>query len=284
MKSLYSCGPLLVGFLALGCLQLRADEYDVLLSVGGGQSSYQETIRFGRLPATKSDWDAPFGSIAGEWLARWDNRLAMHVSGDYWASGTDSETWKNGGLVVQRNDMQLDGFDLLWELGVTAMDDKRTQVIPFAGVGYSFQQFERSKFDVLAADPEEDVGRVDEDFSLGYGTGGVLVTTTLSEGLEARLLGRYGHVFFYEAENSIEELGRIEGDGGYLVDFSLGLFWSYSEKQALGVHVEYGLQNLDGATEPRIFETDAGPVDGLVQLPDNELERVTVQVAWKTDI
>jgi hypothetical protein len=239
---------------------------------------YEETASTG---AFRSDWDGSYGEIGGGWRYESKKGILGVVDLAFWGSAEDTETWRVENQVVQRNDLEMDGYRFEGLVGKGWEKPNQYEVDGFVGLGFSGVDFYRSNFSGPIVETQGSLGSVGEQYFLASilvaGDGSV----PISDAWDFVARGKVGFVFFNEADNDV--FGIIEGDGGITFKGSAGVNWKIRETQNLGLYLIYELQDLDGSQEQRTFVTEEGPVPGVVEWPDNELIRFGAEVVWALD-
>jgi hypothetical protein len=241
-----------------------------------GSVSYQEEVSI--LPAD-SDWDAAYAAAGGRMLVLGTGGFQARGSLGLWGSGEDTESWTEEGAVVQENDLQAWGLDVLGELGWTFRPGKGNTLVPLLGLGYRHTGYERSGFRFFPPEePSGNQGSVDEDVDLSFLQAGLEGRRELGAKLAVVGYAAAGYIGSYTVDNSV--YGDIEGEGGLLLTLRAGLSWRASPDVEFSAAVRYDFQQVDAERDTFYGVDESGePVSGQVELPENELERLGVEVS-----
>lgn len=251
---------------------------DLSLRGGVGQVDYRESVR---IAPTRSAWDADYAGFSFSATIRPVGSLVLRGEGSLGTSSRETETWTDSGDVVQRNQLELSAFDLLgeagWELG-----SSRFSIRPLAGLGLRSHAYRRSRF-VLADAPEVRLsGTVTEDVSvLSLHAGfAMALEPDRAAGRPFGFSGsvRVGWPAYSSADNSL--FGEIDGEGGLLADADLMLLWQAAPMHRFGLGLRYDYQQLDGDIKAIPAGRRGFAEDGLLEWPDNRLERVLFIAEW----
>lgn len=248
------------------------------LWAGGGFVEYEESAM---IDSVNSDWDGSYGEIGGRWRHDFRKGSIGVLDLAFWSSTKKTETWRYGSEVVQRNDLEVNGFQMEGYLGKGWAKPDHYQGSGLVGLGFWSQDFARTNFSGPIADRQGSSANVGEQYTVvsfllaGHGS------MPISDAWDFVARGKSGFIFFNEADNDL--FGFIEGSGGITLKGSAGVNWKFRESQNLGVLLTYELQDLDGDMEQRTFITEEGPVAGVVEWPDNELTRFGVEVIWAAE-
>ena len=245
------------------------------LWAGGGSVEYEESAM---IDSFNSNWDGSYGEIGGRWRHDFRKEIIGVLDLAFWSSTKETETWRYGSEVVQRNDLEVNGFQMEGYIGTGWAKPDHYQGSGLVGLGFWSQDFVRTNFRGPIADRQGSSANVGEQYTvvsfLLAGDGSI----PMADAWDFVARGKLGFVFFNEADNDL--FGVIEGSGGITLKGSAGVNWKFRESQNLGVLLTYELQDLDGDMEQRTFITEEGPIAGVVEWPDNELTRLGVEVIW----
>jgi len=254
---------------------------DLTFRLEAGSISYEENLTIFPID---SDWDAAMALLG----VNWEPVLAPHFSvildGATWGSTEETEEWTEDSRLRQRNDLFAGGLDLFLGFGFPFGVGTPYRIKPYAGFGYSYQSFERSDFVLYGpgGSIERDPGSVEEEFFLVSVAAGVTAEAEITESWTLVTDARFTHVVDYDADNS--DLGDVNGDGGDVVDLGAGVRWRWKPGRDIYAGLRAISQDLEGDTEIRLFEEGGSIVPGTVELPDNELVRITGVLALRLEI
>jgi hypothetical protein len=253
------------------------------LFAGVGRLDYEETVS---LEPVRSDWNATVLTVGGRWLYVNPAGYKLRVISSVWRTGDDTETWADDSGLRQRNDLAVRGFDGAGDFGLDLRPpgaSGQTLFTLWGGLGYRWQEFERSSFFT----PNETSGlenvTVDESYDIAYGRLALEASGPLSErwSWSGEILG--GAVFYNKADNAL--LGSIEGDGGFMAAAGAHVWHQPRARHRVGAGIRYDLQDLDGGDRTRFFTLEDGRVvPEVVEWPDNELSRILVDLQWMVEL
>lgn len=252
-------------------------ETHLALHLRGGAVSYEERVSI--LPVD-SEWDARFVEVGGALRLQPARGASLRFRGALWRSGSDTETWAEDNEPVQRNDLEVTGWDLGVDVGARLKPADGTEIAPWIGLGVRGQRFEREAFAFLDEEGAGDPGLVTEDVRVPYAALSVDASQRLSRKVSLVVEALAGFVFNNQADNSL--FGSIDGGGGTLVEAGAYLKWRISDTGEMLAGARYARQDLDGGTEARMFQApDGSIVTGVVEWPDNTLEQKSLEVRWQ---
>jgi hypothetical protein len=116
------------------------------------------------------------------------------IIGGFWHSSDAEEQWRIVGLLGQRNDMEVYGLDWLAEVGYDLDLQEEVSITSFIGLGYRFQEFSRSNFDLFRVE-SEDVGRINETFDIFLVQAALEMENRLSATSLLQIWADLGHIF-----------------------------------------------------------------------------------------
>jgi hypothetical protein len=242
-----------------------------------GKVSYEEDVS---IRPVDSEWEASYIGLSGHAQVQYPQGLVLRGRMGAWGSGEDTEKWSEEGTLVQRNDMDIWGLEVGGDIGVAIHPSAKVRVMPFAGLGYRAQRFERSRFEFIPPDPaQSEIGRVTEDFDILFIRVGAELEVQASDKLGFYLRGSVGEALTYEADNSAFD-EEISGDGGRIVQAAAGITYRLNRQQRIGAGIRYDMQDMEGDVELIQFQD----LLAQLELPDNELERVAAEVTWQIDL
>lgn len=253
---------------------------ELSLFAGIGRVTYQESVS---LDPVDSDWDAAALTIGGAWTYANPSGYLLRGTLSGWWTGSETEVWTGGGSVLQRNDLELYGGELGGDFGIHLHRDEAWTVRLWGGLGYAWQEFERSAFDTPQGNDVLGGRSVGESYDVVYVRLALDADAVLSTRWRwsGQVLG--GPVFFNEAENEL--LGTIEGDGGLILSASTFLWYQPWTRSRVGVGVMALYQELDGAASELYTRLEDGSVvRNAVEWPDNELTQLSAEVRWAMDL
>jgi hypothetical protein len=240
-----------------------------------GLVDYQENVS---IEPTVSSWRSGFVGLDATVHYRKD-RLRANVSGGLWRSSDAEEQWRIVGLLGQRNDMEVYGLDWLAEVGYDLDLQEEVSITSFIGLGYRFQEFSRSNFDLFRVESEY-VGRINESFDIFLVQAALEMENRLSATSLLQLRADLGHIFSNGAINTAIP-GSLDGDGGFIFRASCQWTLQIKPNQSFLLGVYYDHQENLGTVAVR--STSAGE-DYIVEWPDNDLERMGIRVAFGIDL
>ena len=249
---------------------------------GVGRVDYEERVS---IDSIRSDWDGTALNLGGRWMVPNPAGYKLRFITSVWRTGDETEEWTSGGRLLQRNDMELQGFEGAGDFGLDLLPASRgtTVATVWGGVGYRRQEFERSGFFTPDETSALESVTVDETFDIAYGRVAVEVQAEISERWlwSGEVMG--GGVFYNKAENQL--LGSIEGGGGWTGSADARLWYRPGGRHRLGAGVGYARQELEGGTRTRFFSLEDGQVSpDVVEWPDNTLSRLLVDLQWAVDL
>lgn len=249
------------------------------LRVGVGEVSYEEHVS---LDPIDSSFDAPTVTLAGEWHYVHPRGYRTKVQFGGWLSDEDTETWREAGDLIQRNSLEVLDVELRGHWGLDLLRNTPARTTAWIGLGMRSTSFERSEFEVIGRDLQEDFGTVDEDFLVVYVDGRLDGAWPITEAVSVFGGVGVGFVFVNEADNDL--LGTIGGDGGERLEVDGGVQWAYAAGKQLALAVRYDAQSLDGEQVQQLFLTPEGISGGVVEWPDNDLDIVRLDVTWSIEL
>ena len=208
-----------------------------------------------------SDWDSNLFKISLGLANQDRNQLEGEAKFSFFNGSSDTEEWKVDSVSYQTNDMDLKGWDFECKLGY-AIDlgydfpdlatDTELVFTPFLGYGYRNIRFSRSDFNILNLITITET--VDEDYNIHHLNLGGRLDLGVNNDLNFSLGLLGGYVFYNEADNSA--LGKIKGDGGYLVRGLIGLDYAVSDSWRFLISFVSEQQSLRGGTKGNIIWPD----------------------------
>ncbi len=255
-----------------GVLEIRA---------GLGGASYEESVS---ISPVESEWDGAYGEVGLTYTYSDRSGYKLRLGGSLWASDSDTEEWREQGQLVQRNDLEVSGLTLTGEFGIGLVNRPDRSLNAWLGLGYRYNDFERSDFNTFDQVSIADLGSVSEEYDIGTFSVALDGVTELSPKWSLSGNIGVGIVFFNEASNEVIP-GTVEGDGGVIVEVGMHAWYAVAKNRRVGVGVQYEHQELDGGTESRFFITRGGiPIANVVEWPDNELDSFLIDVRWVVDL
>ncbi len=234
--------------------EVRKKGWQMTSDVEIGTLSYEEDASS---VGVTSDLGSSYGKLNIEYGESNEEQLEAGIHISLFQSLEDEENWHLGGFgLIQTNDTDLWGVNASANLGWAFVihDEIEESVIltPYAGYGYRFWEFSRSNFNVLGTVVE--VGEVSEDYNIHYLDFGSRLIWNVSRKTSFKVGWGYGWVRFTEANNS--ELGKIEGEGGRIIQWDVALSYLFSENVAAFAGFGFESQNLDGGTSGNVIWPD----------------------------
>lgn len=255
----------------------RPAEGVLVLRAGAGTVAYRES---GSIQSVKSDFDTAVFGAGAHFVYTDPVGFKLRLAGEAWASGEDRERWTGGGQVLQRNDLEVSGFEIDGDFGYGLGWAPGRELTLWLGLGWAGQSFERSRFRSYQITGAESTGAhcIGEDYLVGLFRLGADGSVALGRRLVLSGGVVFGLAFYSEADNEV--LGSMDGDGGNTVDAGADLAYAVSAADALGVGIRYRLQQLDGDVAQALVATPEGLIQQVAEWPDNELERWTADLFW----
>ncbi|MDF3127803.1 hypothetical protein P0Y35_01205 [Kiritimatiellaeota bacterium B1221] len=265
-----------ISLLFVSCISLllsaQVPEYKFEASYGMGYAGYSED---GGIRPVKSDWSGVAGDVFLEAQGKVGSTYAF-LNARFTATETDTESWKENGVLVQENDMYMGGVDL--NVGVAIpMQKSWGTFTPSLGFFAGFQSYTRENFVFVSGGdfvlgPK---GEVTEDVE-SYGIGGGLALDFLlgEQWIWGAETSAYW-MFYTYAENDAFDTG-IEGDEGMNWESSLWIAMKLkNEGQVMGVKLTADLQMISGDT------TAVAGSNTVAEWPDNDWEYYSLSLFWR---
>jgi hypothetical protein len=250
---------------------------EVELRAGGGGIEYEEDIS---LSPVDSDWEAAYAKIGASLVVAHHSGYALRLDGDFWASDSDRESWRENGELLQKNDLEVSGLDLAGYFGVGLERPSEYELHGWIGLGFRHQAFERDNFVLANEGLRESVGTVDEDYSIASVNLRLDGEWWLSPSWKVGGAATVWLAYYNEAENEL--FGTIEGDGGVALELEAALVYALNDRQEIGLAVRLDAQDLEGDQIQSVARTSEGLILQALEWPDNELRRIGIDLFWKT--
>jgi hypothetical protein len=255
----------------------------VTLGMGArfGVASYEEN--FSSEFDLASEWDGAFGGVDGVLQFDVEPGVVLRGVGRIWSSTEETEEWRASGVLDQKNDMQVSGFDLLGEIGWRMFETNGLQITPFVGGGIRYQKYERKDAEVFSAAlvPWDSA---EEEVDIAHLNLAIEAAGNVSDKLYGGLRISLALVFYSEAYNDLIDV-EVEGDGGVILEAGGYLAWRVADGQEIRVGAGYEFQDLQGDTENVLgFDETFSIVSGTLEWPDNELERLWGELSWRMEL
>ena len=252
---------------------------DVVLFMGVGLADYTEDVSID--PAT-SDWSAPYAEFGAVWVYRDPTKYKLRLRGEYWDSDDDTEEWSVDGGVVQRNSLQISGFDVSAEFGYGFAGSTGKTLDTWIGLAYRRQDFDRSRFRLtMDEDPAQD-SSVEESYDIGLVSVSADFAIPLGARWEVAGLANVGFVFSNEADNGL--FGTVKGDGGTVIELAAMAEYHVTPEQSVGLGLRYDFQQLDGDAVNSVIIVEDTLFQSVTEWPDNELQRISLDAYWRVRI
>ena len=249
------------------------------LSLGGGAVEYQEHVS---IEPIDSSWEGDVFRLDGGVDIRDTNDWIFKGALGVWIAGDDQEVWSRTGDAVQLNELNAEGVDLRGFVGYPLVEDDAITLSPFAGVGFHHTGFERTDFKSFEDADLSDIGTVSEDYSVYDLAFALEVSSAFTEKLSFKGMATFGYVVFSEADNNT--LGKIEGDGGSIVELMGSLGYAVNANHEVFIGFRYYNQDLDGDRKEVIAFNGDTLVSAPLEWPDNELEISSFEIGWRSQL
>ena len=252
---------------------------EVYMKLRLGEVQYEEDVS---LAPIQSDWDAPYLSLDLIHHVTWNEHWILNVRGGGWISEERTESWEENDRLIQEDELRVLGADFSMELGYVLPYQQESRFTPYLGFGYRYIEFERSDF-VIVEQGIFDPNGVDEEFQVFSVQGAVELEHRFSTQLTVFGRSSAGYVTYHEADNST--FGTVDSSGGLLLEAEISLLFVLSDDHEIGIGAYYDLQDLDGEKRDlAVLNSEGRLLVGQLELPDNELERWSVQVEWRVKL
>jgi len=216
-----------------------------------------------------SDWSAGFGKVEFGIDCYDKDRIDGGLRFGLFTSLEDTEDWDRSSSVYQRNDMDVRGADLNFDIGwAFNAPTKHLSFTPLLNAGYRRLEYERASISMLGTGVSQ-LGEVNETHNVAFlGIGGRL-GYMLNNNFNIYTSGYYSPLLFTTINN--ESTGRFESDSGGIWHAEGGCDYIFSDRLDLTIGGFWDQQDIDKADR-----SDGGVVSA--ELPDSKLETVGVKL------
>lgn len=243
------------------------------LHAGAGWVSYEERVSIAPI---RSEWDAAAGRIGADLLAtQWPIQLYGEFL--YTFTAEDVEQWRESGVLVQENELTYEGTDLRVGIQYPIQELETFTLIPRAGLVVQWENYERDNFFLLREGGA--LFNIDQEINetvLAAGpSAGVSLRADVNDQLSVLFDTEVVWLGIAEAENDGFDVTIDDGEG-WKWSGQLAIILALAESgSSVSLSLHADVREIDGA---RLDQPDGG----IVEWPDNTLERYMLEVTWIT--
>jgi hypothetical protein len=186
-----------------------------------------------------------------------DRNIKLLANFGFFIAPTDTETWHVSGVKYQTNDMDFFGINQDLAIGYqfkisNPRKEEKLIFTPLLGYGYKRIKFKRTNFNVLNIITSREV--VSEIYDIHYLSSGFHADYYTNEKWKFFSNFLYGYIFSNKADNSA--LGTIDGEGGSLFTFDVGMAYSFNDKNRISFGGFAEFQRLKGGETATVIWPD----------------------------